>query len=91
LHPSPNGTTPCRMPWTGKLMQQRLREAIAVERRPKAERSTLDVLRAQGARAPAVPIRRERVAQYWTPAPLRGHCECRLEVFGSLRGFSTVQ
>jgi hypothetical protein len=39
----------------------------------------------------AVPIRRGRVAQYWPPAPPRGHCECRMEVFVSLLGFSTDQ
>ena len=37
------------MPWTGKLVQQRLREALACERRPPGERTTLDVLRAQEA------------------------------------------
>jgi len=50
-------------------MQQLLREAMAVERQASA--TTIDVLRAQAARAPAVPIRRERVAQYWTPVPPR--------------------
>jgi len=37
------------------------------------------------------PIRRECVAQYWPPVPPRGHCERRMEVFVSLRGFSTDQ
>ena len=37
------------MPWTGKLVQERLRAAMAVERRPKGERTTLDTLRAQEA------------------------------------------
>ena len=37
------------MSWTGKLVQQRLREALACERRPAGERTTLDVLRAQEA------------------------------------------
>jgi hypothetical protein len=38
------------MPWTSRLVQQRLREALVVERRPASERTTLDVLRAQEAR-----------------------------------------
>jgi hypothetical protein len=38
-----------------------------------------------------VAIRRECVAQHWTPVPLRGHCECRMVVLVSLRGFSTAQ
>jgi hypothetical protein len=37
------------MPWTGELVRQRLREAMAVERRPASERTTLDTLRAQEA------------------------------------------
>jgi hypothetical protein len=49
LHRLRFGTTPCHMPWTGKLVQQRLREALACERRPPGERTTLDVLRAQEA------------------------------------------
>jgi hypothetical protein len=37
------------MGWSSKLVQQRLREALAVERRPASERTTLEVLRAQEA------------------------------------------
>jgi hypothetical protein len=47
--------------------------------------------RRESARPGTVPIRREFVAQYWPPVPPRGHCECRMEVFVSLRGFSTAQ
>jgi len=46
-----------------------------------------------GARSRTRPVatRRECVAQHWPPVPPRGHCECRMEVFVSLRGFSTAQ
>src|ERR1700752_884483 len=73
-------------------VQQRLREALAVERRPAGERAHDPRRAARAGRAsPGVPIRRERVAQYWMPGPPRGGCQCRLEVFVSLRGFSTAQ
>jgi hypothetical protein len=42
-------------------------------------------------RIPAVAIRRDCVAQYGLPVLPRGHCECRVEVFVSLRCFSTGQ
>ena len=46
-----------------------------------------------GARSRTRPVatRHECVAQHWPPVPPRGHCECRMEVFVSLRGFSTAQ
>jgi hypothetical protein len=73
-------------------VQQRLREALAVERRLAGERAHHPRRAARAGRAsPGVPIRRERVAQYWTPVPPRGGCRCRLEVFVNLRGFSTAQ
>jgi len=42
-------------------------------------------------RIPAVATRRDCVAQYGSPVPPCGHCECRVEVLVSLRCFSTGQ
>jgi hypothetical protein len=61
------------MPWTGKLVQQRLREAIAVERRPAGERTTLDVLRAQEALGWLVLVE-ERERRYLAAQALATDC-----------------